>query len=105
MANIELERELASGDDEIKTLTKKLNELEMFKKGLDEEDLRLAKMSENQERELQRLDQQLVHQQTEIYKMVICGWTLRNCVYSLGTLVLGSIQTGVQTQMIRPKHL
>ena len=30
MANIELERELASGDDEIKTLTKKLNELEMF---------------------------------------------------------------------------
>merc|ERR1719495_744675 len=66
MANIELERELASGDDEIKTLTKKLNELETFKKSLDEEDLRLAKMSEDQERELQRLDQQLVDQQMEI---------------------------------------
>merc|ERR1719495_2198294 len=66
MANIELERELASGDDEIKTLTKKLDELEMFKKGLDEEDLRLAKMSEDQELELQRLDQRLVDQQTEI---------------------------------------
>merc|ERR1719495_1650914 len=66
MVNIELERELASVDDEIKTLTKKLNELEMFKKVLDEEDLRLAKMSEDQERELQRLDQRLVDQQTEI---------------------------------------
>ena len=66
MANIELERELASGDDEIKIQTKKLNELEMFKKDLDKEDLRLSKMSEDQERERRRLDQQLVDQQTEI---------------------------------------
>ena len=66
--NVELERELARGDDEEKVLEERLKQLKLAKQNLDEEEARIDEVLKEQECESMKVEQQLAEQAKEIKK-------------------------------------
>ena len=66
--NVELERELARGDDEEKVLEERLKQLKLAKQNLDEEEARIDEVLKEQECESMKVEEQLAEQAKEIKK-------------------------------------